>query len=175
MLQGLGSDFTVASRIIEDFGQKRKMNGYTLAQTLEKVIMRRESVIGSGSEPSYVWWHMENRGELEIIADMGKRDRRRSIVVDTYEQDGGQRLLGWGDKWPHDYLYEMITTGISLGQQVLSRCHGGYYRTSYEYEEYDLDWHTEIIFVDYSNGIDIPLTFENPFKRTSTLKLGIEA
>lgn len=176
MLDGIGSEVSVMARIVEDFGERRKLNKLTLPQMLEKVIFRQESVIASGSNPSYVWWSIVNRGEPEIEADMGKLkyDRCKYTIIGEIEDSGFTTLMGngWASQYTED-LYEkfMLTQGVSYGQKMLTRWCGSWYRTSYEYDEYDIEIESEIIFSEYVNYVDIPVIVSNPFQRATSLKL----
>lgn len=178
MLEGIGSDISVMARIIEDFGARKKLSRLTLPQMLEKVIGRRESVISVGSDPSYVWWSIINRGEPEIEADMGKMrfaDRRKYTIIGEFEDTGAQMLMGndWANQYCYEDLYQsfMLTQGISYGQKILTRWSGSWYKTSYEYDEYDIETESEIIFTEYVSYVDIPVIFKNPFQKPTASKL----
>lgn len=95
-------------------------------------------------------------------------------ILGELEDSGSTMLMGgdWANQY-HDDLYQkfMLTQGISYGQKILTRWRGSWYRTSYEYDEYDIETESEIIFVEYVNYVDIPVIFKNPFQRPTALKL----
>lgn len=163
MLKGYGSDFAIAASLIGDFGTAKRMGRYTLLQAFEKVIERQECLFTD--EWNYIWWYIANSGEPEIIIDYGKINYEDSVVWQELKESSNTAIVGGHTYYPEEVTEFMIRNGISYGQKVLSRCRASWYRTSYEYDEYDIDWECHIIRVEYTPVIDIPMVFDNPFQK----------
>ena len=165
MLNGYGSDFTIAASLVKDFGTAKRMGRYTLLQAFEKVIERQECLF-TADNWNYIWWYIANSGEPEIIIDFGKGIDETSVVKQELRESGNAAIIGGSDYYPAEKIINfMIKNGISYGQKVLTKCRASWHRTSYEYEEYDIDWESHIIRVEYSPVIDIPMMFHSPFQK----------
>jgi hypothetical protein len=181
MHSGFSSLGAVALRIMEDFGSRTRMNRYTLLQTLEKVVMRGESVASCHEDiPSYIWWYigMDEYGDIAPIVDYGKLrivpygDRRfRYIWPKEYAENDGAWFLCVGEDWNGsdddqswrgpEALDVMVKLGLNFGQRVLTRHTGSWSSPSYYDNDVDEYHDVEIIYAEPSSRIDIPLWFNS--------------
>jgi hypothetical protein len=170
----------LALRVMADYAEQPGMSGatgYTLHQALFKVCETRESITSaSDNYPSYIWWYLgtDEHGEVIPILDLGKlacvplRDqprRHRYVWPREINDDDGPWAVAvseppWSILYP-SATYAMMTMGISIGTRVCTRLVAEHYRCSYEYDDWDTRIEHEIVFIDRSPVIDVPLTFEN--------------
>ena len=143
MYLGHGTFASVALRIMEDFGQKTRMNGYTLPQTLDKVLWRHQSIASfTESEPAYIWWRLgiDEWGETTPIVDYGKNrhsDRNAyNWAKEVADHDGVWKLvLGDDESAFVDTTKLMVEHGLNFGPRYLTRVMGWFSAPSY----YDSD------------------------------------
>jgi hypothetical protein len=190
MYLGHGTESSVILRIIEDFGGKKRMNGYTLHQTIEKVVYRQESIASRGTGyytpiPSYIWWHLGlDRGEIFPVVDYGKLPNtvgNNAGYSDNWaraieEHDGVWKLvLDEDDCVVVDPLKIMVTSGLNFGPKYLTRVEawwggGGYYDDGYN-DDRDLYTEIEVIYAEAARVIDIPLSFEVKTPKTRKITM----
>lgn len=185
MFNGFGSQGSVISQIIADCNEHdmRAATKYDPRQIIEKVWYRRESVASHGDDvPSYVWWTLKldenacpvpdvDYGMLPNGVRIGGTDRswRSREYRHAWPRGESEHLgdwhvvLGTHDKARNSEFYDdpwdfVLQQGMAVGQHFLTRCYGHYYRSSYEYDEWDVDWTAEIIYADESpNHILVPV------------------
>ncbi len=164
---GLGSEASVTLQIIRDFGKKKRMNHYTLEQTIEKVVNRQESVASCSNSPSYIWWHLGlDGGEIVPIVDYGKLPDMRGRYPENWaksigENDGVWKLvLGDEELFWNDSLKIMIENGLNFGPKYLTRVKARWGEPSYYDNDCDLYTEIEVIYAEPARFIDIPQYFE---------------
>jgi hypothetical protein len=160
--------FLLAQDIAANLNGYFPNTGYTPAQVWEKVVNRQESVTGGCGVPQWLWGNVVYEAgddEPELLLDTGhynmfmiKDARGRwinkhyNVVHDISEGFGAWDVIGGinFDLWPRrcENGWDFCALfGLMPTQRILLRGEGDWHRTSYEYDEWDLDWASEIIYV----------------------------
>lgn len=145
---------------------------YSREQIYELVINRRRSFGHTGGDlPLYLWGEIVFDEEPALVWDLGKMshvggykdieyfgNKKRkwfnyqyNIAMDIQEFDswdliyGINSFIGSYGKLTFDVCLE---EGWTVGTKILLRATGDWYKCSYEYDEYDISWESEVVFVE---------------------------
>lgn len=183
MIQGWGTMGSVALQIARDFDGGDRLNGYSYAQAVNRIIMEEESVSGLwDNQPSYVWWHLGiEEGEIVPVLDLEEEqvlseEGVYNWLMEMKTDSGPWAAIGYDTisqySKEHTPLSFMLEHGLSFGQKVLSRTVGSFSKDYWG--EHDMNYEGEIIYVREIGAIDIPVQFDNFARRPQFTRLSIQ-